>query len=88
MFDNAEAGYSKNMRLDAADYGISSEAAEAAGSLQEKTAFLPDYAFANSDSAAGTSVSGLVGSAIVACAAALVCFTGGFFRKKKTTAKV
>lgn len=88
MFGNAEAGYSENMGLDEEDYGISSEVAEAAGSLQEKTAFLPDYAFANSDSAAGTTVSGLVGSAIVACAAALVCFTGGFFRKKKTAAKV
>ena len=88
MFGNAEAGYSENMGLDEEDYGISSEVAEAAGSLQEKTAFLPDYACANSDSAAGTTVSGLVGSAIVACAAALVCFTGGFFRKKKTAAKV
>ena len=87
MFGNAESGYSENMGLDEEDYGISSGAADVAGSIQEKTAFLPDYAFANSDSAAGTTVSGLVGSAIVAGAAVLVCFTGGFFRKKKTTAK-
>ena len=83
MFGNAESGYSANMGLDEEDYGISGDAAELAGSIQEKTAFLPDYAFENSDSAAGTSVSGLVGSAIVAGAAALICAAGGFFRKKK-----
>ena len=87
MFGNAEAGYSENMGLDEEDYGIASGAAEVAGSIQEKTAFLPDYAFANSDSAAGTTVSGLLGSAIVAGVAVLICMTGGFFRKKKVAAK-
>ena len=87
MFGNAESGYSENMGLDEEDYGISSGAAEVAGSIQEKTAFLPDYAFANSDSAAGTTVSGLLGSAIVAGCAVLICMAGGFFRKKKVTAK-
>lgn len=88
MFGNAEAGYSENMGLDEERYGISSGAADAAGALQEKTAFLPDYAFAASDSPVGTSVSGLVGSAIVAAAAVAVCMTGGFFRRKKVRAKV
>ena len=83
MFGNAESGYSENMGLDEESYGVSSGAAEVAGSIQEKTAFLPDYAFADSDSAAGTSVSGLLGSAIVAGAAVLVCMAGGFFRKRK-----
>ena len=87
MFGNAESGYSENMGLDEENFGISSGAAEVAGAVQEKTSFLPDYAFANSDSAAGTTVSGLVGSAIVAGAAVLVCVVGGFFRKKKATAK-
>lgn len=87
MFGNAEAGYSDNMGLDEESYGISSSAAETAGAIQEKTAFLPDYAFAGSDSAAGTTVSGLVGSGIVAAVAVLVCVAGGFFRKKKHTAK-
>ncbi len=45
----------------------------------ENSAFV---AFADSDSAAGTTVSGLVGSAIVAALAVLICFIGGFFRKK------
>ena len=85
MFGNAESGYSENMGLDEESYGVSSGAAEVAGSIQEKTAFLPDYAFATSDSAAGTSVSGLLGSAIVACVAVIVCMAGGFFRKRKTT---
>ena len=86
MFGNAESGYSQNMGLDEEDYGVSSGAAEVAGAIQEKTAFLPDYAFATSDSAAGTSVSGLLGSAIVAGAAVLVCMAGGFFRKRKAAA--
>lgn len=87
MFGNAEAGYSENMGLDEENFGISSGAADTAASIQEKTAFLPDYAFANSDSAAGTTVSGLVGSAMVAALAGLICLAGGFFRKKKTAAK-
>ncbi|MDD5864254.1 MAG: energy-coupling factor ABC transporter permease [Firmicutes bacterium] len=87
LFGNTEAGYSQNMGLDEESYGVSSGAAEAAESIQEKTAFLPDYAFANSDSAAGTTVSGLVGSAVVAGAAVLICAAGGFFRKKKAAAK-
>ncbi|MCQ2451927.1 MAG: energy-coupling factor ABC transporter permease [Oscillospiraceae bacterium] len=86
LFGNAEAGYSDNMALDEEDYGVSSSVADAAAAAQEKTAFLPDYAFANSDSAAGTTVSGLVGSAIVAAVALGVCAVGGFFRKKNRQA--
>ena len=83
MFGNAEAGYSENMGLDEDDFGVDSAAADKAAAIQEKTAFLPDYAFQNSDSAAGTSVSGLVGAAIVAAVAAGICIAGGFFRKRK-----
>ena len=68
--------------LDEDNYGVSSSAADSAAKIQEKTAFLPDYSFADSDSAAGTSVSGLVGSAIVAAVAIGVCALGGIFRKK------
>ncbi|MCQ2553295.1 MAG: energy-coupling factor ABC transporter permease [Clostridia bacterium] len=82
LFGNAEAGYSENMGLDEEDFGVSSSVADAAASVQDKTAFLPDYAFANSDSAAGTTVSGLVGSALVALVAFAVCKAGGFFKKK------
>lgn len=87
MFGNAESGYSENMGLDEESYGVSSGAADVAGAIQEKTAFLPDYGFMNSDSAAGTTVSGLLGSVMVAAVAVLVCCAGGFFRKKKTAAK-
>ncbi len=87
MFGNAESGYSENMGLDEEDYGVASKTAEKAGALQEKTAFLPDYAFTGSDSAVGTTVSGLVGSAIVAAVAVLICMAGGFFRKRKGTGK-
>lgn len=49
---------------------------ESANDIQESTSFLPDYGFKDSDSAAGTTVSGLVGGAIVlvlavGCGAAL-----------------
>ena len=83
LFGNEEAGYSANMGLDEEDFGVSSGAADTAAAIQESTSFLPDYAFADSDSAAGTTVSGLVGSAMVAGVAVLICFVGGFFRKKK-----
>ena len=87
LFGNSEAGYSENMGLDEDEFGISSSAADKAAAVQYSTAFLPDYAFADNDSAAGTSVSGLVGSAMVAAAALLICAVCGFFRKKKSAAK-
>ena len=83
LFGNEEEGYAANMGLDEEDFGVSSDIADKAGSIQEATSFLPDYAFEGSDSPAGTTVSGIVGSAIVAGVAILICFAGGFFRKKK-----
>ena len=83
LFGNADAGYSENMGLDEEDFGVSSAAADKAGEIQEKTSFLPDYAFPESEAAVGTSVSGVVGSAMVAGVALLLCLVGGFFRKKK-----
>lgn len=85
LFGNTETG--GNMGLDEDDYGVSSAAADTAGSIQEKTAFLPDYAFTQSDSAVGTSVSGIVGSALVAALAAGICLVGGFFRRRSRTCK-
>lgn len=83
MFGNAEAGYSENMGLDEENYGYQSNAADKAGQIQENTAFLPDYAFSNDgDNPAGTTVSGLVGSAMVAGVALVICLAGGFFKKK------
>ena len=87
LFGNSEAGYSENMGLDEDEYGISSNAADKAAAVQDSTAIFPDYAFADSDSAAGTSVSGLVGSAMVAAAALIICVVCGFFRKKRSAAK-
>ncbi|MBO6040760.1 MAG: PDGLE domain-containing protein, partial [Oscillospiraceae bacterium] len=84
LFGNAEEGYAENMGLDEENFGRESAAADTAGAIQEKTSFLPDYAFANNDTAAGTTVSGIVGSAMVAGVAILICFAGGFFRKKSS----
>ncbi len=85
LFGNAEEGYAENMGLDEDDFGVASKAADTAAGIQEKTSFLPDYAFTDSDSAAGTTVSGIVGSAMVAGVAVLICLAGGFFRKKKNS---
>ena len=86
LFGNAEEGYAENMGLDEENFGVSSAAADKAGAIQEKTSFLPDYAFQDSESPAGTSVSGIVGCAMVAGFAVLICLAGGFFRRKKAKA--
>ena len=83
LFGNAEAGYAENMGLDEDDFGLESTAADRAASIQERVSFLPDYSFAGSDAPAGTSVAGIVGAAMVAGAAALICLAGGLIRKKK-----
>lgn len=84
LFGNAESGYSENMGLDEESYGVVSSAADAAAAIQESTAFLPDYAFANdAENRVGTSVSGIVGSAMVAVFAVVICFAGGYYRKKR-----
>lgn len=83
LFGNTDAGYSQNMGLDEESFGIDSSAAEKASEIQESTVFLPDYAFADSESAVGTSVSGVLGSAIVGATSIGICIFGGFFKKKK-----
>ena len=82
LFGNEEAGYSANMGLDEENFGTSSAVSETAAGIQEKTSFLPDYAFAGSDNPMGTTVSGIAGSVMVAGAALLICYAGHFFRKK------
>ena len=82
LFGNSEEGYAANMALDEENYGIESSAAGTASAIQESTSFLPDYAFKESDSPAGTSVSGIVGCGIVALIAFAVSAAGRFFRKK------
>ncbi len=82
LFGNAENGYAENMGLDEDNFGLSGPVSETASGIQETTSFLPDYSFRGSESAAGTTVSGLLGSAIVAAAALLISKAGGFFRRK------
>ena len=82
LFGNSEEGYAANMALDEENFGVESTAAETAASIQESTSFLPDYAFKDSDSAAGTTVSGLVGCGIVAVLAIGISAAGRFFRRK------
>ena len=51
--------------------------------IQEATSFLPDYAFKGSDSAVGTSVSGIVGGLIVLGICILLANLLKFFRNNK-----
>ena len=60
---------------------------DVAAGIQEKTAFLPDYALKGSESAAGTTISGLVGTLIVAALCVGVCLLFRFFRNKKAAAE-
>lgn len=51
--------------------------------IQGATAILPDYAFSSGDSAAGTTVSGLIGATAVILLCAAACYVFKFFRRKK-----
>lgn len=55
----------------------------AAESVQSTLSFLPDYAFKGSESAVGTTVSGLVGAAIVALLCIGISMAFKFFRNSK-----
>ncbi len=54
----------------------------AAKSIQETTALLPDYAFKGSESAAGTSFSGIAGSLVVVLITVGACYAFKFFSKQ------
>jgi len=56
---------------------------ENAESIQQTTALLPDYAFKNSESAAGTSFSGVIGALIVFGLGALAAGITKFVRRKE-----
>ena len=56
---------------------------DAAGSIQEATALLPDYAFKDSESAGGTAFSGVIGSLVVVGVCVSACYAFRFFRKKR-----
>lgn len=56
---------------------------ETAANVQESTSFLPDYAFKDSESALGTTVSGIVGCAITF---AVLCGAGALMKAKKKKA--
>ena len=59
-------------------------AAAVAEQIQSATAVLPDYAFPNSDSALGTSVSGLAGGAIVIALCLAFGYVLRLFRRRET----
>lgn len=55
--------------------------------IQNKLAVMPDYAFKHSDTAAGTSVSGIAGAAIVFTVCILCCYLFRLFRKRRNHEK-
>ncbi|MBE5827642.1 MAG: cobalamin biosynthesis protein CbiM [Butyrivibrio sp.] len=56
---------------------------DAAAGIQETTSLLPDYAFKDSESAVGTSFSGIVGSLVVVGITVGACYAFRFFKKKE-----
>ncbi len=58
---------------------------DTAAGIQESTSLLPDYAFKDSESAVGTSFSGIVGSLVVVAVTVGACYAFRFFRKKEGT---
>ena len=58
------------------------DAYQTAERLQETTSLLPDYAFRNSESALGTTFSGVAGSAMVLAVCVGACYAFKFFRKQ------
>lgn len=88
LFGNRDGGYSENLGLAEDDYGVTSRAGTQAEKIVEKTALLPDYAFASDpENQAGTSVAGVAGVAAVAAVAGLVCLAGSLHRRKKQHSK-
>lgn len=57
---------------------------DTAAAIQETTALLPDYAFKGSESALGTSFSGIVGAVAVVVVCVGGCLLFRFFRQKKS----
>lgn len=56
---------------------------QAAGSIQNFTSLLPDYGFKGSETALGTTVSGVVGGLIVVGICVGACFSFKFFKRNK-----
>lgn len=55
---------------------------DAAAKVQEATSLLPDYAFKGSESAVGTSFSGIVGALVVVLVTVGACYAFKFFKSK------
>lgn len=65
MFGNAENGYQGGLTTEEAlESGADGGVYESAADIQKGTAFMPDYAFKNNDSAMGTTTAGILGSII------------------------
>lgn len=67
----------------AEELSASGEVYEAAAGVQETTALLPDYGFRESDLAAGTSFSGIIGGIAVIGVCIIGCYALRFFRKRR-----
>ncbi|WP_026517863.1 energy-coupling factor ABC transporter permease [Butyrivibrio sp. MC2021] len=61
---------------------------DTATAIQDATSLLPDYAFKNSESAVGTSFSGIVGALVVVAITVGACYAFRFFKSKKKEEQV
>ncbi len=67
----------------ATDVAASGKIYDMAAGLQSFTAILPDYAFKDSDSVAGTSFSGVIGCIVVVALCIAICYIIKFFKRKR-----
>jgi len=65
------------------DVAASGKIYDAAASLQNFTAILPDYGFKGSDSVLGTSFSGIIGCIVVVALCVVICYAIKFFKRKR-----
>lgn len=66
-----------------AELEAAGEIHQAAGSIQDFTSLLPDYSFKGSETALGTTVSGIVGGFVVVGVCVGACLLFNFFKKRK-----
>lgn len=69
-----------------AELEAAGSAYDTASSIQEATSLLPDYAFKGSESALGTSFSGIVGALVVVLITIGACYALNFFKRKNNPA--
>lgn len=88
LFGNTADGYHAGLALQEEHYGVQSQAGQVAAQIVEQTALLPDYApQTQADTAAGTSLAGVIGVIAVALLVLGICLVGRLCRRRSRRKK-